>query len=547
MTFEMFGQLLGGIGMFLLGMQLLTNGMKNAAGRSLKKALEFATRSRLRGLVSGTLITALVQSSSAVTVATLGFVNAGLLTLGQSIAVIYGCNIGTTMVGWLVATIGFKIQISAFALPIIGMGMLLQVIGKQQRISHLGTALVGFGVFFIGLDFMRAGFDGLSDDFQLAALGTGVLALGLFVIAGFVMTFLMQASAAVMAIALSLVYTESITMSAAAAVVIGANLGTTTTAILASIGATANAKRISAAHVAFNLLTGGVGLVLLMLLAGRLDALNPQQYDLVILLALFHTLFNVMGVVLMWPLTTPLERFLLTRFRSQEEDEARPRFIDKTIINTPTLAIEAISLELSRVSQLSSRLAREAISSERNASAKLEQQAKGIQYLIGKIAEFNQEIGRQNLSPDIHEVLPISMRVMRYYSEVTRLSAKLPEFYSMVDQMENKSVKQAIFNFQKQVISLIDLCEIKEESSVQGTQGHQLVLTLEKEYQNLKSLLLEQSTLGHLSSDESIALLDAVSHINRLAEQVEKGARYWSYATPAAQRAPLAMPTAATH
>jgi len=547
MTFEMFGQLLGGIGMFLLGMQLLTNGMKNAAGRSLKKALEFATRSRLRGLVSGTLITALVQSSSAVTVATLGFVNAGLLTLGQSIAVIYGCNIGTTMVGWLVATIGFKIQISAFALPIIGMGMLLQVIGKQQRISHLGTALVGFGIFFIGLDFMRAGFDGLSDDFQLAALGTGVLALGLFVIAGFVMTFLMQASAAVMAIALSLVYTESITMSAAAAVVIGANLGTTTTAILASIGATANAKRISAAHVAFNLLTGGVGLVLLMLLAGRLDALNPQQYDLVILLALFHTLFNVMGVVLMWPLTTPLERFLLTRFRSQEEDEARPRFIDKTIINTPTLAIEAISLELSRVSQLSSRLAREAISSERNATAKLEQQAKGIQYLIGKIAEFNQEIGRQNLSPDIHEVLPISMRVMRYYSEVTRLSAKLPEFYSMVDQMENKSVKQAIFNFQKEVVSLIDLCEIKEESSVQGTQGHQLVLTLEKEYQNLKSLLLEQSTLGHLSSDESIALLDAVSHINRLAEQVEKGARYWSYATPAAQRAPLAMPTAATH
>ncbi|RAU17820.1 Na/Pi cotransporter family protein [Nitrincola tibetensis] len=547
MTFEMFGQLLGGIGMFLLGMQLLTNGMKNAAGRSLKKALEFATRSRLRGLVSGTLITALVQSSSAVTVATLGFVNAGLLTLGQSIAVIYGCNIGTTMVGWLVATIGFKIQISAFALPIIGMGMLLQVIGKQQRISHLGTALVGFGIFFIGLDFMRAGFDGLSDDFQLAALGTGVLALGLFVIAGFVMTFLMQASAAVMAIALSLVHTESITMSAAAAVVIGANLGTTTTAILASIGATSNAKRISAAHVAFNLLTGAVGLVLLMLLAGRLDALNPQQYDLVILLALFHTLFNVMGVILMWPLTTPLERFLLTRFRSQEEDEARPRFIDKTIINTPTLAIEAISLELGRVSQLSSRLAREAISSERNASAKLEQQAKGIQYLISKIAEFNQEIGRQNLSPDIHEVLPISMRVMRYYSEVTRLSAKLPEFYSMVDQIENKSVKQAIFNFQKQVVSLIDLCEIQEESSVQGTQGHQLVLTLEKEYQNLKSLLLEQSTLGHLSSDESIALLDAVSHINRLAEQVEKGARYWSYATPAAQRAPLAMPTAATH
>ena len=177
MTFEMLGQLFGGIGLFLLGMQLLTNGLKQAAGRSLRAALEMATGSRLRGLVSGTLITALVQSSSAVTVATLGFVNAGLLTLTQSVSIIYGSNIGTTMVGWLVALIGFKFKISAFALPMIGLGMVLRITGNNNRLGHIGTAVAGFGIFFIGLDFLRDAFDGLSSSVPLAELGAGPLAL----------------------------------------------------------------------------------------------------------------------------------------------------------------------------------------------------------------------------------------------------------------------------------------------------------------------------------------------------------------------------------
>ncbi len=539
MSFEMLGQLFGGIGLFLLGMQLLTSGLKQAAGRSLKRALELATRSKWRGLLSGTLITALVQSSSAVTVATLGFVNAGLLTLGQSIAVIYGCNIGTTMTGWLVALIGFKVKISAFALPMIGIGMGLRTIGGSGRTPHIGSALAGFGLFFIGLDFLRESFVGLSDQVPLESIGNGPLALALFVLAGFVMTFLMQASAAVMAIALSLVHTGSITLSAAAALVIGANVGTTTTALMASIGATPSAKRISAAHVLFNLQTGAVGLLFLILLANWLDQLDPARFDLVILLALYHTLFNLTGVVMIWPFTNALERLLLRRFRSLDEDEARPKYLDKNILTTPSLAVEAMNRELARVSRHCSLMARAAISAEHTDTTRLEAQAQGVYQLVSRISEFNQELARQNLNVEISETLPISLRVARYFSEMARLSAKTPEYHPLFAQVQDTGIRNAIGEFQQAVIRLIDIAEIKARSDTQGYQSHQLMRDIHNQYQTLKENLLEHTVSGRLSAEESMALLDALSHLQRLAEQAEKASSHWSSTTPIQHRSPL--------
>ncbi len=539
MTLEMLGQLFGGIGLFLLGMQLLTNGLKQAAGRSLKATLEHATGSRLKGVVSGALITALVQSSSAVTVATLGFVNAGLLSLAQSVSIIYGSNIGTTMVGWLVALIGFKFKISAFALPLIGAGMVLRVSGGNSRRAHIGTAIAGFGIFFIGLDFLRDSFDGLSNSVPLAELGAGPLALALFVVAGIVLTFLMQASAAVIAIALSLVHTESISLAAAAALVIGANVGTTTTALLASIGATPNAKRISAAHVLFNLVTGLVGLVLLVALGGLLNQLDPSAFDLVSLLALFHTLFNIAGVLLMWPLTDRMVHFLKKRFRTLEESESKPRYLDSNILTTPSLAVEAINMELARVSRICSRMSREAISAERGAADRLQQQYESLTQLIGRIGEFNQELARQNLNAEISETLPVSLRVARYFNEMARLAARLPEYYPVFEQLQDSGIRSSVHDYQQAVIHLIDACEVRDDMATQGYETHQMKREMEREYQHLKNGLLNQTISRQLTPADSVQLLDALSHIHRLAEQAEKASRYWSSTTPVQHRAAL--------
>lgn len=538
MSLGIVGDLAGGLGLFLLGMHLMTTGMKQAAGQKLKKTLEAATRSPGRGLLSGIFITALVQSSSAVTVATIGFVNAGLLRLRQSITVIYGCNIGTTMTGWLVALIGFKIKISAFALPLVAVGMLLKLIGNERKISHLGMALAGFGLFFIGLDFLKNAFEGLDEQLPLADIQQSSIGLILFVIAGFVLTFLMQSSSAAMAITLSLTAAGSIPLTAAGALVIGANLGTTSTAALSVIGATSNAKRIAAAHVIFNLITGTVGVLLLIVTASIIDG-GQINYDYVTLLALFHTVFNIVGVAIMWPITDKLEQFLTQRFRSREEDLSRTEFLDKTLLTTPSLAIEAMSNELIRVSKISSDMARAAISADTKETPRMTSMMNSIHKLNGKIGKYNQNIARENLTEEISTILPTAMRITRYYSEIARLSALMPNYYEFFDLVSDRSLKELIHEFQQQIIELIDSSEIHSSYDLSGIESRKLLKQLEKQYQHIKSQVMESTINGQIKPKDSIMLLDALSHIHRLAEQVEKAGRYWSGITPMETRAEL--------
>lgn len=545
MQFTLFGDLVGGIGLFLLGMHLMTQGLRKAAGPSLKQILRTATLSRLRGLISGTLITALVQSSSAVTIATIGFVNAGLLTLAQSVSVIYGCNIGTTMVGWLIALIGFKIHISALALPLIGGGMLVQLAGRGGRVAHIGFALAGFGVFFIGLDFLKSAFAGFEQHLDLSTLGSNGLSLLLFVLAGFVLTLLMQSSAAALAITLSLTASGAIPLAAAAAMVIGANVGTTSTAILAVIGATSNAKRIAAAHVLFNLLTGLIGLGLLLLLAPGLNRIDATRYDLVLLLALFHSMFNLAGVALLWPLTDRLVVFLKRRFRSQEEDEGRTRYLDDTLVQMPSLAIEAMAKELTRVDQICSRMAREAISSNDGNNNRLRAQQQSVDRLVSKIGVFCQRIAENDISSEVSGILPTALRITRYLNEVSRLSCLLPGYYDRFDVIADEATRRAVHDYQRASIELIDACEIDDSVDQGADSAHLLLRQLERQYQNLKSSILQAATERRLSPEDTVQLLDALSHIHRLAEQAEKVSRYWSGITPLQHRDP-AHTTAAT-
>ncbi|WP_420554923.1 Na/Pi cotransporter family protein [Neptuniibacter marinus] len=535
MMLGLLGDLAGGIGLFLLGMHLMTTGMQQAAGQGLKKALQAATESPLRGLASGILITAIVQSSSAVTVATIGFVNAGLLKLRQSITLIYGCNIGTTITGWLIALIGFKVNISAFALPMVAIGMFLKLTGGERKSSHFGMAIAGFGLFFIGLDYLKNAFDGLDSYLPLDQMSNSATGLIMCVLAGFFLTLLMQSSSAAMAITLSLTAAGSIPIASAGALVIGANLGTTSTAMLSVIGATSNAKRIAAAHVIFNLITGFIGVILLVLLAGIINS-DLNNLNLVILLAGFHTLFNLIGVAALWPLTDHLERFLNKRFCSQEESFGQPRFLDKTILSSPALAVEAMKSELSRVSALTAKMAKAAISAETSETSKLAALMNSAQQLNDKIGEYNQKIAQRNLTQEISEILPSAMRLTRYYSEIARLSALMPKYYDVLEQGSNRSIRELIHDYQQSTIELIDSCEIKDNVYMSGMESRTLIKQLENKYQNIKSHILESNIAGKLDPQESILLLDALSHIHRLSEQVEKAARFWSSLTPMQSR-----------
>jgi len=364
MTFDLIGTLgtlAGGIGLFLLGMTQMTDGLRLAAGPALQQVLERATGSRSRALGAGVLMTAVVQSSTAVTVAAIGFVNAGLLALGPALWVLFGANVGTTATGWIVAMVGLKLKVDALALPLVGLGAVLHLTGRGQRRGALGLSLAGFGLLFLGIALLQQAFGGLADRVQLPqgdGLGTLLLQLGL----GVLLTVLVQSSSAAMTLTLTAAAGGLIDLQGAAAVVIGSNIGTTVTAVLAALGATPNARRAALAHVAFNVVTAVAALLLLPWLLHALQALREAlglPPDPATLLALFHTAFNLLGVALMWPLADRLTAWLLQRFRAAEEDESRPRHLDANVLPVPTLAVQALGQELERIRRLTVALARD--------------------------------------------------------------------------------------------------------------------------------------------------------------------------------------------
>lgn len=291
-------------------MALMTDGLKLAAGNTLRDLLARGTDTRVRGLFSGFMITGIVQSSSAVTVATIGFANAGMLSLDRAVWVIYGSNVGTTMTAWIVALVGFQINMEALALPLIGIGALLKLSGGDSRRASFGMALVGFGLLFLGIGVLKDSFESLGTSFTFPVLEQlGILNILLYAALGFLLTSAMQSSSASMVIALSAAQGGLIEVNAAAAVVIGANLGTKTTALLSVFGATSTAKRVAMSHVGFNLITALVALFLLgpMLWLGELiQQLFNMQTSPALSLALFHSVFNIVGVLLMWPISSHL-------------------------------------------------------------------------------------------------------------------------------------------------------------------------------------------------------------------------------------------------
>lgn len=335
---------IGGIGLFLWGMWLITEGLRQAAGSSLDRILTSWTSSRLKGLLAGTLLTAAVQSSSVVTMAIIGFANAGLITFQRAVWMMFGSNPGTTATAWIVALVGFKFQIDALALPVIGIGAMLRVLGRSERSKSFGEALSGLGLLLLGIEVLSTGFSALGNEVQLGQ-EYGVLVM---VLVGIVLASIIMSSAVPVALVLTALASGSISMVDAAAVVIGANMGTSFKSILVVIGATSNARRLAAAHVFFNVFTGVVCIVFLhplLWLMYWLGGVFGVGDEPVTLMAIFHTIFNVGGVFLMWPLEKHMSRYLMSRFQDPQHKRVALQYLDESVITVPTTIPVALAQE----------------------------------------------------------------------------------------------------------------------------------------------------------------------------------------------------------
>ena len=303
--------LLGGLGLFLLGIHHLTDGLKSLAGDSLRRALQGLVSGRLSAVVSGALFTVGIQSSTATILTVIGFVSAGLVTFTQAIAITIGATLGTTSTPWMVAIFGFRIRIADFALPLLGVGALLWIVARG-RWRSLGAILAGFGLLFTGIDYLQTGMAGISWDLEALA-GTGAGARWILAAVGIVMTIVMQSSSAAAATTLVALDAGSLTFEQGCAMVVGQSIGTAATSALAALGGGVAVRRTALAHVVFSLIVGVLGLLFLAPLTAAADwvGMRLDNPDGVLALAAFSTIFKLAGVLVFYPWLDPYARFIV--------------------------------------------------------------------------------------------------------------------------------------------------------------------------------------------------------------------------------------------
>lgn len=333
------GTVVGGIGLFLLGMILMTDGLKALAGDALRSILARFTTNRFSALATGAGVTAVVQSSSATTLATIGFVSAGLLTFQNAISVNIGAALGTTSTGWLVSLLGLKLSIGKIMLPVIGFGALAKLIGKG-KLAQTGMTLAGFGVIFVGIDVLQSGMAELSsffnpEHFPQSSLGGRVV----LVFIGIGMTLVMQSSSAAIATTLAALAGGTIGLDQAACIAIGANVGTSATAGIASIGASSAARRTALAHITYNSATGFLAFLLLPLYLMLVDAAPEVFSDSALTVAAFHTGFNLLGVIVFLPFVGTLAN--LAERMIKLKGPRLTQHLDPSLATVPPVAIEA--------------------------------------------------------------------------------------------------------------------------------------------------------------------------------------------------------------
>jgi len=357
-------QILGALAFFIYGMKLMSDGIQRAAGSQMRNILRTMTKNRYLGVFTGFLITALVQSSSATTVMTVSFVNAGLLTLVESAGVMMGANIGTTITGWIVSLLGFKLNLSTYSIPIFAIGVPL-LFSNKGKLKHWGQFLIGFGILFLGLSYLKSAVPDLKDNTQVLGFLSkftewGILSRIFFVLVGALVKIIVQSSSAAMAITLTLCSQNILPFDVAAAMILGENIGTTITAELASLVGNTNAKRSARIHSMFNII-GVVWMVLLLPFVLPILSNFVENWfgttDVPIALSAFHTFFNITNVILLIAFVPWLVKMAIKTVpqKAGEENIETLKFINTTN-RTPELATVELQKEVARYGEITTRM-----------------------------------------------------------------------------------------------------------------------------------------------------------------------------------------------
>jgi phosphate:Na+ symporter len=460
-------QLIGALGFFIYGMKEMSDGLQKVAGSKMRVILGAMTSNRFLGVLTGFMVTALIQSSSATTVMIVSFVNAGMLSLVESIGVIMGANIGTTITAWLISLLGFKVQISDLALPIIAIGFPM-LFSSKTSIASLAQVLIGFAILFMGLEALKNSVPDLKSNPEMLSFlanyaNMGYLSTFIFIIVGTVLTLIIQSSSAAMALTLVMCNEGWIPYELAAAMVLGENIGTTVTANLAALVANVHAKRAAFAHFFFNVfgvcwmfivfpfflqgISWYMGTYMNMFPSGASANFNPEHIP--IALSIFHTSFNLLNVIFLIAAVPLIAKVVTKIIRSKGDDEDYSlEFIGRGLVQTPEISlieaeneiIKFAKLNVKGVEKIGVLIEETEIKRQAKIIEKLEEYEQHTDLLELKIAEFLMELSKMQLSSDG------SRRIQSFLSVINHMESIGDIYYQMSRSIEQKIEKKIWFD-----------------------------------------------------------------------------------------------------
>lgn len=341
-----FWMLAAGLGIFLFGMHHLEDGLKGLTGKAFRKLLQRFTNKSWKGIITGTLVTAILQSSSMVTLLILAFLGGGMIGLKNALGVVLGANLGTTFTAWMVAALGFKMNIADFSFPFLAVGILSYLFFNSRPVlKSLGGFLVGFGLLFLGLDFMKDSIESIASQVDMSEIAN--YGLWAFLLVGIVITAMLQSSSALIVIILSALSAQLIDIYQSVAMIIGANIGTTATMIIGSLGGTADKKRLALSHVIFNVVAGALIFFFIKELVDftySIFRINDPLMELVLL----NTLINIFGILLFFPFLKPFTKFLKSLFK-KAVPQGETLYVKNIPAEVPDVAINALDKELHQI------------------------------------------------------------------------------------------------------------------------------------------------------------------------------------------------------
>ena len=535
--------LIGGIALLMYGVDKLGDGLEKASGNIMKKILSVLTGRLMSAFAVGTILTAIVQSSTAITVLTVGFVNAGLMTLSQAIGIIYGANIGTTITAQLFAA-SYSFKLTTYALPVLGIGFMINFLAKKPTAKNIGSAIMGFGMMFLGLSLLNSGKTFLSNSETVKYFFDTYATIPVVgIILGITVTALIHSSSATVALVMVLGQAgllgadPTTALQTAICIMLGDNIGTCVTAQLASLKANVNARRAAWAHTLYNVIGVIIAWICLpyfVSLIMNFTSLLMNTTNINTQIANSHTVFNVLSAVIFLPFTKYFVRFLETIIRDRGKDPGAPVYLDQLLLDTPIAAFKATLQEIIRGVGISRKMLSSVMMSIRNSDEEILSSVETDESVVNRIQKdtirYTVELSRQSLSVEMSELVPIMINSVHNIERIGDHAVNLAALAKAC--IDNKLVfsQEALSELQNIYILIEEmydstLLSLQEDDASAAFDAIQLEGRIDELCHRIQTDHIKRLEEGKCTIESGVVYLDIVSYMERVADHLHKVAK----------------------